>query len=89
MKWSVLDQFQVRRSEILRRYEVINNWDTDIKETNKDNFGESFHYPNTFRLLLGYAKVYFHLLYRQTKRRNCKRHVLEKVTFIPDCSTIR
>ncbi|HEY6534737.1 MAG TPA: hypothetical protein VIY08_02865, partial [Candidatus Nitrosocosmicus sp.] len=28
---------------------------------------EPFHYPNTFLLLLGYAKAYFHLPYRQTK----------------------
>ena len=34
---------------------------------NKDKVGEPFHYPNTFLLLLGYAKVYFHLPYRQTK----------------------
>jgi Transposase DDE domain len=34
---------------------------------NKDKIREPFHYPNTFLLLLGYAKVYFHLLYRQTE----------------------
>jgi len=34
---------------------------------NKDKIGEPFHYPDTFLLLLGYAKVYFHLPYRQTK----------------------
>ena len=34
---------------------------------NKDKVGEPFHYPNTFLLLLGYAKVYFHLPYRQTE----------------------
>jgi hypothetical protein len=35
---------------------------------NKDKVGEPFHYPNTFLLLLlGYAKVYFHLPFRQTE----------------------
>jgi hypothetical protein len=34
---------------------------------NKDKFGEPFQYPNTFVLLLGYAKAYFHLPYRQTE----------------------
>jgi hypothetical protein len=29
--------------------------------------GEPFRYPNTFLLLLGYTKVYFHLPYRQTE----------------------
>jgi hypothetical protein len=37
---------------------------------NKDKIGgEPFHYPNTFLLLLlGYAKAYFHLPYRQTQK---------------------
>ncbi len=36
---------------------------------NKDKVGgEPFSYPNTFLLLLlGYAKAYFHLPYRQTE----------------------
>ncbi len=35
---------------------------------NKDKVSEQpFHYPNTLLLLLGYAKAYFHLPYRQTK----------------------
>jgi hypothetical protein len=34
---------------------------------NKDKVGEPFQYPNTFVLLLGYAKAYFHLPYRQTE----------------------
>ena len=33
----------------------------------KDKVEEPFHYPNTFLLMLGYAKVYFHLPYRQTE----------------------
>jgi len=47
---------------------MINHWDAELKEMNKDKVGEPFHYPNTFLLLLlGYAKVYFHLPYRQTE----------------------
>ena len=46
---------------------TINNWDTELKEMNQGKVGEPFHYPNTFLLLLGYAKVYFHLPYRQTE----------------------
>ena len=42
-----------------------NNWDTELKEMNKDKVGEPFHYPNTFLLLLGYAKICFYLPYRQ------------------------
>jgi len=42
-------------------------WDAELKGMNKDKVGEPFHYPNTFLLLLGYAKAYFHLPYRQTE----------------------
>jgi hypothetical protein len=48
-------------------FDVINNRDAELKEMNKDKIGEPFHYPNTFLPLLGYAKVYFHLPYRQTE----------------------
>jgi hypothetical protein len=50
-------------------FDVIDNWDAELKEMNKDKVEqEPFHYPNTFLLLLlGYAKAYFHLPYRQTE----------------------
>ena len=67
MNWSSYNQSLVRRGEILLGFDVINNWDTELKEMNKDKVGEPFHYPNTFLLLLGYAKAYFHLPYRQTE----------------------
>ena len=53
--------------EILIGFDVIDNWDIELKEMNKDKIGEPFHYPDTFLLVLGYAKVYFHLSYRQTE----------------------
>jgi len=38
------------------------------RDEQKDKVGEPFHYPDTFLLLLlGYAKVCFHLPYRQTE----------------------
>jgi hypothetical protein len=68
VKWSVYNQSLVRRGEILIGFDVIDNWDAELKEMNKDKVGEPFHYPNTFLLLLlGYAKVYFHLPFRQTE----------------------
>src|SRR4051795_12385364 len=67
MKWSIYNQSLVRLGEILIGFDVINNWDAELKEMNKDKVGEPFHYPNTFLLLLGYAKVYFYLHYRQTE----------------------
>ena len=49
---------------------------------------EPFHYPNTFLLLLGYAKAYFHLPYRQTKEGIAQGHANGKVPSIPDYTTI-
>ncbi len=53
MNWPHYNQSLVRRGEILLGFDVINNWDIEIKEMNKDKVGEPFHYPNTFLLLLG------------------------------------
>ena len=59
-----------------------------LKEMEKDKIGQTFHYPNTFlHLLLGYAKVYFHLPYRQTEG-IAHGHAKGKVSPIPDYSTI-
>ena len=87
MKWSHYNQSLVRRGEILLGFDVINNWDTELKEMNKEKVGEPFHYPNTFLLLLGYAKVYFHLPYRQTEG-IAQGHAKGKVPSIPDYTTI-
>ena len=83
MKWSVYNQSLVRRGEILLGFDVINNWDTELKEMNKDKVGlEPFHYPNTFLLLLGYAKV-ISFPYRQTEG-IAQGHASGKVPSIPD-----
>ena len=68
-------------------FDVIDNGDKELKETNKDKIGEPFHHPNTFLLLLGYAKVYFHLPYRQTEGIT-QGHAKGKVPSIPDFTTI-
>ncbi len=53
MKWPVYNQSLVRRGEILLKvFDIINNWDTELKQMNKDKVGEPFHYPNTFLILL-------------------------------------
>ena len=87
MNWSAYNQSLVRRGEILIGFDVIDNWDTELKEMNKDKVGEPFHYPNTFLLLLGYAKAYFHLPYRQTEG-IAQGHAKGKVPSIPDYTTI-
>lgn len=87
MKWPDYNQSLVRRGEILIGFDVIDNWDAELKEMNKDKVGEPFSYPNTFLLLLGYAKVYFHLPYRQTEG-IAQGHAKGKVPSIPDFTTI-
>ena len=86
MNWPSYNQSLVRRGEILLGFDVINNWDAELKEMNKDKVGEPFHYPNTFLLLPGYAKAYFHLPYRQTEG-IAQGHAKWKVLSIPDYST--
>ena len=88
MKWPNYNQSLVRRGEILLGFDVIDNWDVELKEMNKNKVGEPFHYPNTFLPLLGYAKVYFHPPYRQTKEGIAQGHARGKVPSIPDYSTI-
>jgi hypothetical protein len=87
MKWSVYNQSLVGRGEIILGFDVVDNWDTELKEMNKDKVNAPFYYPNTFLLLLGYAKVYFHLPYRQTEG-IAQGHAKGKVPDVPDYTTI-
>jgi hypothetical protein len=87
VKWSEYNESLVRRGEILLGFDVIDNWDKELEEMNKGKTGEPFHYPDTFVLMLGYAKVYFHLPYRQTEG-IVKGHAGSRIPSIPDFSTI-
>ncbi len=87
MKLSVYNQSLDRRGELLIGFDVIDNWDKELKQMNKDKAGEPFHYPNTFLLLLGCAKVYFHLPCRQTES-IAQGHAKDKVPSIPDYTAI-
>ncbi|MDN5868964.1 MAG: transposase, partial [Candidatus Nitrosocosmicus sp.] len=87
MKWSNYNDSLVRRGEILLGFDVIDNWDIELADMNKGKLGEPFHYPDTFVQMLGYAKAYFHLPYRQTEG-IVKGHATDKIPSIPDFSTI-
>jgi hypothetical protein len=87
VKWSEYNESLVRRGEILLGFDVIDNWDKELADMNRGKPGEPFHYPDTFVLMLGYAKVYFHLPYRQTEG-IVKGHMRNKIPSIPDFSTI-
>src|SRR4051812_22126729 len=78
VNWSTYNQSLVRQREVVIAFDVINNWDTELKEMNKDKVGEPFHYPDTFLLLLlGYAKVCFRFAYMANEsiaqERTCQR----------------
>jgi hypothetical protein len=81
-------QSLVRRGEILIGFDVIGNWDTELKEMNKDKVGlGALSLSSTFLLLLGYAKVISFTI--QTNRGYCTRgHAKGKVISIPDYTTI-
>lgn len=87
MKWSEYSECLVLRGEILLGFDVIDNWDKELAEMNRGKVGEPFHYPDTFVQMLGYAKAYFHLPYRQTEG-IVKGHARDKIPSIPDFSTI-
>jgi DDE family transposase len=87
VKWHIYNQSLVRRGELLLAFDIIDNWDSELKQMNKDKVGEPFYYPNTFLLLLGYTKVYFHLPYRQTEG-IAPGHAKGKVPSIPHYTTI-
>jgi len=59
MNWPSYNQSLVRRGEILLGFDVIDNWDSELEEMNKDKVGEPFHYPNTFLLILDMLKHTF------------------------------
>jgi len=87
VKWSDYNESLVRRGEILLGFDVIDNWDIELEEMNRGKTGEPFLYPDTFVLMLGYAKAYFHLPYRQTEG-IVKGYTGDKIPSIPDFSTI-
>ncbi len=87
INWRKYNQSLVKRGEIMLGFDIIDNWDNELEEMNKGKVGEPFHYPNSFLLLLGYARVYFHLPFRQTEG-IIRSHAENKIPSIPDYSTI-
>ena len=43
VNWLSYNEALVRRGEILLGFDIINNWDIELKEMNKDKVGEPFH----------------------------------------------
>ena len=68
-------------------FDVIDNWHKELEVMNHNKRGgRKFDYPDSFMKLLGHAKVYFGLPYRQTEgmiRAYCKR-----IPAVPDFTSI-
>ena len=89
MNWSTYNQSLVRRGEILLGFDVINNWDTELKQMNKKIKQES-HF--IILILFFFSQricqgILFHLPYRQTEG-IALGHAKGKVPSIPDFTTI-
>ena len=85
--WKNYNESLVRRGEILLDFDVIDNWDSELSEMNKNKEGRKFVYPHSFIKLLGYMRAYFHLPYRQTEGVR-REHAFNTLPSIPDYSNI-
>ena len=89
INWHVYNDSLVRRGgEIILDFDVIDNWNNELKNMNEGKEGASYVYPDTFVQLLGYMRIYFQLPYRQTEGVVVRAHASDKVPSIPDYSTI-
>jgi Transposase DDE domain len=65
--WPSYNRSLVRRGEILFAYDFLDVWDSELARMNENKEGKKYRYPNSFILVIGYIRVYFHLPYRQTE----------------------
>ena len=65
--WPSYNRSLVRRGEILFSYDFLDEWDTVLAKMNENKKGRKFGYPDSFILVIGYMRIYFHLPYRQTE----------------------
>ena len=87
MNWNKYNESLVKRGEVLLDFDVIDNWDNELKEMNKGKEGRKFVYPDSFIKLLGYMRAYFHLPYRQTEG-IVRAYAANTLPSIPDYSRI-
>ena len=85
--WKNYNESLIRRGEVLLDFDVIDNWDNELEEMNKDKEGRKFVYPDSFIKLLGYMRAYFHLPYRQTEG-VVREHASNTLPSIPDYSNL-
>ena len=65
--WPSYNQSLVRRGEILFAYDFLDIWDNDLARMNENKNGKKYQFPDSFILVIGHIRIYFHLPYRQTE----------------------
>lgn len=63
--WSEYNGSLVRRGEVLLDFDMLDEWNAELKKMNGGKEGAPFRYPEPFMRLLAYLHVFFHLPYRQ------------------------
>jgi hypothetical protein len=84
--WKDYNEKLVRRGEILISTDVIHNWDKELAVMNHNKEDRKFLVPDSFMKIVGYAKVYFGLPYRQTE--GLLRTYRNEIPHIPDYTII-
>ena len=63
--WKEYNESLVRRGEVLLDFDMLDEWNAELKKMNKGKEGAPFRYPEPFMRLLAYLHVLFHLPFRQ------------------------
>jgi hypothetical protein len=58
INWHVYNESLVRRGEIILDFDVLDNWNNELKNINGGKEVASYVYPDTFVQLLGYMWGY-------------------------------
>lgn len=84
--WTNYNEKLVRRGEILISYDVIKSWDKELAVMNRKKQGRKFLFPESFMKIVGYARAYFGLPYRQTE--GLLRTYRNTIPKVPDYTAI-
>jgi DDE family transposase len=63
--WPSYNLSLVRQGEILFAYDFLDIWGNDLARMNKN--GKKYQFPDSFILVIGHIRVYFHLPYMRTE----------------------
>jgi hypothetical protein len=84
--WHQYNERLVRRGEIFISNDIIKSWNKELAVMNRRKKGRRFLFPDSFMKILGYARAYFGLPYRQTEGLIRTYHTM--VPRVPDYTAI-